>query len=50
MKFFCLSIYICGLVFEWLKKQGGIESVGKVNQMKADLVYETIDKSNGFYL
>ena len=43
------SIYVCGLVFEWLKKQGGIEAVGNVNQMKANLLYETIDGSNGFY-
>jgi len=45
----CYSIYMCGLVFEWLKKHGGMEGVGKVNQMKASLVYEAIDQSNGFY-
>lgn len=43
------GIYICGLVFEWFKKQGGIESIQKVNQMKSELIYQTIDESNGFY-
>ncbi|CAF0839458.1 unnamed protein product [Brachionus calyciflorus] len=43
------GIYVCGLVFEWLKKHGGMEQIGKVNQMKADLVYEAIDNSKGFY-
>jgi phosphoserine aminotransferase len=45
----CYSIYICGLVFKWLKTHGGIEAVDKVNEMKAALVYDTIDNSNGFY-
>lgn len=40
---------MCGLVFEWLKKHGGMESIDKVNRMKADAVYEVIDNSNGFY-
>lgn len=44
------GIYICGLVFEWLKKHGGMESISKVNQMKASLLYEAIDSSSGFYL
>lgn len=43
------GIYICGLVYEWLKNLGGMSQVGKVNQLKADLIYETIDQSNGFY-
>ncbi len=41
---------MCGLVFEWLKAQGGMESVGKVNAMKSALVYEAVDESKGFYL
>ena len=43
------GIYICGLVFEWLKKHGGLEAISKVNQMKASLVYNEVDNSNGFY-
>jgi phosphoserine aminotransferase len=42
-------IYVCGLVFEWLKKQGGIESIDNVNKLKSSLLYEIIDASNGFY-
>ena len=44
------GIYMCGLVFEWLKSHGGMEAVGRVNGLKAGLVYETVDESNGFYL
>jgi phosphoserine aminotransferase len=43
------GIYICGLVFEWLKRQGGIEAVSKVNTMKSQLIYDAIQNSNGFY-
>lgn len=45
----CYGIYMCGLVFEWLQKQGGIEAVGKVNKSKSALVYSVIDNSNGFF-
>ncbi len=41
---------MCGLVFDWFKEQGGIESIERVNQLKSSLIYETIDNSNGFYL
>lgn len=41
--------YIAGLVFQWLKKMGGLESIGKINQSKAKKLYEAIDGSNGFY-
>ena len=47
--FFLFRIYMCGLVFEWLKNKGGLEAVAKVNQMKAELLYSVIDNSNGFY-
>jgi phosphoserine aminotransferase len=43
------GIYMCGLVFEWLKRHGGMEQITKVNQTKASLVYDTIDNSNGFF-
>lgn len=45
----CYSIYMCGLVFDWLKNLGGMDAVGKVNKKKSELVYEVIDTSNGFY-
>lgn len=41
--------YIAGLVFKWLKAQGGLEEMGKINQNKAQMLYEAIDHSNGFY-
>lgn len=42
------SWYLAGLVFKWLKKQGGVEGIYKINQQKAKLLYETIDNSD-FY-
>ncbi|MBI3479726.1 MAG: 3-phosphoserine/phosphohydroxythreonine transaminase [Nitrosomonadales bacterium] len=43
------SIYMAGLVFQWLKKNGGIGVMEKHNVAKADLLYDAIDASNGFY-
>lgn len=43
------SIYIMGLVFKWLKRIGGIPEINRINQMKADLLYDLIDTSDGFY-
>ena len=43
------GIYIAGLVFQWLKKNGGIAAMEKVNIAKAELLYAAIDASNGFY-
>ncbi|HEU0234606.1 MAG TPA: 3-phosphoserine/phosphohydroxythreonine transaminase [Gallionella sp.] len=43
------AIYIAGLVFQWLKKSGGIAAMEKANIAKADLLYAAIDASNGFY-
>ena len=43
------SIYIAGLVFQWLKKHGGVAAMEKTNIAKAKLLYEAIDASSGFY-
>ena len=43
------GIYMSGLVFQWLLKQGGLPAIAKVNQAKAELLYKTIDGSGGFY-
>ena len=43
------SIYIAGLVFEWLLEQGGIAAIEKVNIAKAKLLYDSIDASD-FYV
>ena len=43
------GIYIAGLVFQWLKRQGGLEGIAAVNAEKARILYEAIDGSGGFY-
>ena len=43
------AIYIAGLVFQWLKRQGGLEGVAAINDEKARILYECIDRSGGFY-
>lgn len=42
------SWYLSGLVFQWLKKQGGLEGIGAANKRKADKLYGFIDRSD-FY-
>jgi phosphoserine aminotransferase len=42
------GIYMAGLVFAWLKRQGGIEVIGERNRVKAEKLYAAIDGS-GFY-
>lgn len=43
------SIYIAGLVFEWLIAQGGVAAIEKINIAKANLLYDYID-STDFYI
>jgi phosphoserine aminotransferase len=43
------AIYITGLVFQWIKKSGGLGAIARTNRTKADLVYNAIDESGGFY-
>ena len=42
------AIYIAGLVFAWLKKQGGLAAMEKTNIAKAKLIYDYLDQSE-FY-
>ena len=44
----CFSIYMCGLVYEWLKKLGGISEMQKINEGKAAILYDYLDNSNMF--
>lgn len=37
------AIYVCMLTLRWLKEQGGIAPVEKVNNEKAELLYQTLD-------
>lgn len=43
------SVYIVNLVTRWLKEEGGLAAVEKKNIAKAQLVYDAIDQSGGFY-
>jgi phosphoserine aminotransferase len=43
------AVYMAGLVFQWLKRNGGLEAIEKINIAKAKLLYDVIDGSNGFY-
>ena len=42
------AIYIMGLVFQWLKKNGGIDAIEKVNREKAKILYDFLDSSSLF--
>jgi phosphoserine aminotransferase len=42
------SWYLAGLVFQWLKEQGGLETMAVINARKAGVLYAAIDAS-GFY-
>ena len=43
------SIYMAGLVFEWLLKMGGLKVIEEKNKIKSKLLYEFIDQSNFYY-
>ena len=42
------GIYICGKVFKWLKKMGGLEAMKKHNEEKAKILYDFLDQSKLF--
>lgn len=42
------GIYICGKVFRWLKKRGGLEAVKEYNEKKAKILYDFLDESKMF--
>jgi phosphoserine aminotransferase len=43
------SIYMAGLIFQWLKRQGGIAAMEAANVGKAELLYRTIDGSGLYF-
>jgi phosphoserine aminotransferase len=43
------GIYMAGLVFQWLKKNGGVAAMEQTNIAKARVLYDAIDNSAGFY-
>ena len=44
------AIYVVGLVLEDLEARGGLEAADRRNREKAELLYQAIDRSDGFYL
>ena len=42
------GIYICGKVFKWLKKMGGLEAMMERNEKKAKILYDYLDESKLF--
>ena len=42
------GIYICGKVFKWLKKMGGLEVMKTHNEEKAKILYDFLDESKLF--
>ena len=44
----CYGIYICGKVFKWIKKQGGLEAMKERNEKKAKILYDFLDQSKLF--
>ncbi|MBQ6603685.1 MAG: 3-phosphoserine/phosphohydroxythreonine transaminase [Eubacterium sp.] len=45
----CYCIYICGKVFKWLKKMGGLSVMKERNEKKAKLLYDYLDSSKLFH-
>jgi phosphoserine aminotransferase len=43
------AVYVVGLMMEWIESQGGLAGIQKRNEIKAKLLYDAIDSSNGFY-
>ncbi|WP_367568072.1 3-phosphoserine/phosphohydroxythreonine transaminase [Lacrimispora sp.] len=42
------GIYVCGKVFKWLKKRGGLSAMKEYNEKKAALLYDFLDQSQMF--
>lgn len=43
------GIYIVSLVCDWLRQQGGVIGIQKINECKAEMLYDAIDSSDGFF-
>ena len=43
------NIYMCGKVFKWLKKNGGLEAMKERNEAKAKILYDFLDESKLFH-
>lgn len=45
----CYCIYMCGKVFKWIKKMGGLSAMKERNEAKAKLLYDYLDESRLFH-
>jgi phosphoserine aminotransferase len=43
------SVYMVNLVLKWIKDKGGLAAMERFNQEKTQLIYDVIDRSEGFY-
>lgn len=43
------AIYMVNKTLHWIKKQGGVDAIAKNNAAKAQIIYDAIDDSKGFY-
>ena len=46
----CYCIYMCGKVFKWLKKNGGLAAMKEKNEKKAAILYDYLDQSRLFHV
>ena len=44
----CYNIHICGKVFKWIKKMGGLSAMKEHNEKKAKILYDFLDESKLF--
>jgi len=45
-----LPVYVINETLKWIKEQGGVQSIEKMNKEKAEYIYDTIEASSGFYI
>ena len=43
------AVYIAGLVFRWLKQQGGLQEMERINRAKAAVLYDFLDQTEFYY-
>ena len=43
------TIYLMGLVLKWIRKQGGLGEMAKINRRKAEVIYAALERAGGFY-
>ncbi len=43
------GIFMLGEVLKWVESKGGVAEIAKHNEIKAKVIYDAIDNSNGFY-